>query len=82
MKVMNISAHKNIKITSIVVLLANLFMLIINIASQLFFTDEKMVLMVLFKQFLKSMNTIESNDKSFQQSFDHDWRWRRKFSIK
>ena len=69
---MNISAHKNIKITSLVALLANLFMLIINIASQLFFTDEKMVLMILFKQFLKSMNTIKSNDKSFQQSFDHD----------
>ena len=69
---MNISAHKNIKITSLVVLLANLFVLIINIVSQLFFTEEKMVFMILFKQFLKSMNTVKSNDKSFQQSFDHD----------
>ena len=72
LKVMNVSAHKNIKITSIVVLLANLFVLIINLANQLFLTEEKMVVTILLKQFLKSMNTVKSNDKSFQQNFDHD----------
>ena len=65
LKAMNVSAHKNIKITSIVALLANLFVLIINLANQLFFTEEKMVVPILFKQFLKSMNTVKSNDKSF-----------------
>ena len=52
-------AQKNIKITFFVVFLKNLFVLMMNLASQLLFLEVKMWLKNLLKQFLKSMNTVE-----------------------
>ena len=43
----------------LVLLLTNLFVLMINLVSQLFFTKVKMLLANLLKQFLKSMNTVK-----------------------
>ena len=54
-----ILAQKNIKITFFVVFLKNLFVLMMNLASQLLFLEVKMWLKNLLKQFLKSMNTVE-----------------------
>ena len=56
---MKVLAQKNIKITFLVVLLTKLFVLMINLASQLFFTEVKMLLINLLKQFLKSMNIVK-----------------------
>ena len=50
---------KNIKITFLAVLLGNFLVLMINLATQLFFTEAKMMLTNLLKQFLKSMNTVK-----------------------
>ena len=46
---------KNIKNTFLVALLIKLFVLMINLVNQLFFTEKKMQSVDLFKQFLKSM---------------------------
>ena len=54
-----ILAQKNIKITFFVVFLKNLFVLMMNLASQLLFLEVKMWLKNLLKQFLKSMNIVE-----------------------
>ena len=51
--------QKNIKITFLAVLLINLFVSIINLASQLFFTGVKMQLVVLLRQSLKSLVTVK-----------------------
>ena len=56
---MKVIAGKNIKITLLVFLLTNLFVLMINLVNQLFFTEMKMLLIDLLKQFLKSMNTVK-----------------------
>ena len=53
------SYSKNIKITFLVVLLTNLFVLMINLPSQQLFLEVKMLLMNLLKQFLRSMNTVK-----------------------
>ena len=50
---------KNIKITFLVVLLTRLFVLMIDLVSRLLFTEVKMLLINLLKQFLKSMNTVK-----------------------
>ena len=55
---------KKIKITFLAVFVINWFVLIINLASQLFFIELKMLLN-LSKQFLKSIITVESNEKPF-----------------
>ena len=52
-------SKKNIRITFLVVLLTNLFLLMIDLVSQSFFTQVKMLLINLLKQFLKSMNTVK-----------------------
>ena len=57
LKVMKVLAQKNIKITFLVVLLTNLFVLMIDLA--LLFKEVKMLLINLLKQFLKSMNTVK-----------------------
>ena len=44
----------------------------INLVNQLFFTEVKTLVINLLKQFLKSMNIVKSNEKTFQQKFDHD----------
>ena len=53
------SCPKNIKITFLVVLLTNLFVSMIDLVNQLLFTETKMLLINLLKQFLKSMNTVK-----------------------
>ena len=50
------SYTKNIKITFLVVLLIKLFVLMIDLLSQLLFIEVKMQLMNLLKQFLRSIN--------------------------
>ena len=50
------SYTKNIKITFLVVLLIKLFVLMIDLLSQLLFIEVKMLLMNLLKQFLRSIN--------------------------
>ena len=50
----NIKTLKNIKNTFLAVLLINLFVLMINLVNQFFFTEEKMQSIDLLKQLLKS----------------------------
>ena len=57
---MKVPAQKNMKITFLVVLLTNLLVLMINLESQLFFTEVKKLLKNILKQFVKSMNTVKS----------------------
>ena len=54
------SYSKNIKITFLVVLLTNLFVLMMNLVHQLLFLEVKMLLLNLLKQFLKCMNTVKN----------------------
>ena len=56
---MKVPTHKNIKITFLVVLLIKLFGLMIGLLSQLLFTEVKMQLMNLLKQFLRSKSTAK-----------------------
>ena len=51
---------KNIKITFLVVLLITLFVLMIDLLSQLLFIEVKMQLVNLSKQFLKSISIAEN----------------------
>ena len=53
------SYSKNIKITFLVVLLTNLFVLMIDLASQLLFLEAKMLLLNLLSQFLKSISIVK-----------------------
>ena len=55
--------QKSIKITFLAVFLTKLFVLIIDLAKKLFFTEEKMLLRDLLKQFLMSMVIIKKSDK-------------------
>ena len=50
---------KKINITFLAVLLTSLFVLMINLVSQLSFTEVKMLLVNLLKQFFESMNTVK-----------------------
>ena len=52
-------AQKDIKITFLVAWLTNIFLLMINLVEQLFFTKVKILLINLLKKFLKSMNTVK-----------------------
>ena len=52
-------SKKNIKITFLVVLITNLFVLMINLVNQLLFLAVEMLPLNLLKQFLKSMNTVK-----------------------
>ena len=53
------SYSENIKITFLVVLLTNLYVLTINLPSQYLFLEVKMLLIDLLKQFLRIMNTVK-----------------------
>ena len=53
------SYSKNIKITFLVVLLTNLFVLMINLPSQYLFLEVQMLLMNLLKQLLKSISIVK-----------------------
>ena len=54
MKIM-LNLLKNIKIIFLAALLTKLFVLMINLVNQLFFTEEKMQSIKLLKELLKSM---------------------------
>ena len=69
---MRLLIQKNIKITFLEVLLASLFVLMINLVSQLLFLEMKMLLMNLLKRLLKSLNIVNSNEKTLQQKFDQE----------
>ena len=56
---MKVLTQKNNKITFIVALLTNLFVLMIDSESQLLFLEVKMQLLNLLKQFLKSMRIVK-----------------------
>ena len=56
----NSSYTENIKVISLVVLLLKLFVLIINLLKNLFFTVEKMQVVDSLKQFLKSMVIVKN----------------------
>ena len=53
------SYTKNIKIMFLVVFLTKLFLLMIDLVSQLLFLEVKMLLMNLLKQFLRSISTAK-----------------------
>ena len=53
------SYSKNIKITFLVVLLTNLFVLMMNLLSKKLFLEAKMLLVNLLKRFLKSLNAVK-----------------------
>ena len=56
---------KNIKILFLAFLLIKLFVLIISLARELLFTEEKMMLTDLLRQFLKSMIVVKNDKKAF-----------------
>ena len=56
---MKVLIQKNIKTIFLVVLLIKLFVLMIDILSQLLFIEVKMQLMNLLKQFLRRINIAE-----------------------
>ena len=64
---MKVLTQKNIKTTILVVLLTNLFLLIINLVYQFLFTEVKMLLLSLLKQFLRTMNTVKIQNKHFNK---------------
>ena len=49
-----------------------LFALMINLPSKQLLLDVKMLLMNLFKQFLKNLSTVKKNEKALQKNFDHE----------
>ena len=53
------SYTKNIQITFLLVLLANLFVLMMNLLSQQLFSGAKTLLINLLKRYLKSLNTVK-----------------------
>ena len=59
LNVMKVLTQKNIKIMLLVVLLTKLFVLMINLVSQMLFIEVKMLLMNLLKQLLKRINTAK-----------------------
>ena len=65
-KVMKVLIQKSIKIIFLVVLLINLFVLMINLVNRLLFSEVKMLLMNLLKQFLRSINIAKNNNETFQ----------------
>ena len=62
---MKVLIQKNIKTIFLVVLLIKLFVLIIDLVSQLSFIGAKMQLVNLLKQFLKNVNIVKNNEETF-----------------
>ena len=56
---MKVLTQKNIMITFLVVMLTKLFVLTIDLVSQMLFREVKMLLMNLLKQYLKSVSTAK-----------------------
>ena len=57
---MKVLIQKNIKTTFLKVLLTKLFVLMIDLLSQLLFIEVKMLLMNLLKQFLRNISTAKT----------------------
>ena len=56
---MKVLTQKNIMSMFLVVMLLKLFVLMIDLVSQLLFLEVKMLLMNLLKQFLKNISTVK-----------------------
>ena len=82
LKFIKVLTQTSIKKSFLAVLLTNLFVLMIGLGSQLLFLGVKMLLMNLLKQFLRSVSTVEKNEKTFSQKFDHERKRRRTIPIK
>ena len=62
---MKVLIQKSITITFLVVLLTSLFVLMIALVNRLLFLEVKMLLINLFKRFLKSISIVKkSNEKT------------------
>ena len=73
LKVMKVLTQKNIKITFLVVLLTKLFVLMINLVSQLLFIEVKLQHMNLLKQFLKRISTAKKvMNKHFKKKINQE----------
>ena len=59
LRIMKVFTQEGIKITYLVVLLTNLFVLMINLLSQFLFSEVKILILNLLKQFLKIMSTVK-----------------------
>ena len=59
LNVIKVLTQKNIMSMFLVVMLTKLFVLMIDLVSQLLFLEVKMLLMNLLKQFLRSMSTAK-----------------------
>ena len=59
LKAMKVLTQENIKITFLVVLLTNLFVLMVGLLSQLLFIEVNIQLMNLLKQLLRIISTAE-----------------------
>ena len=59
LKFMKVLTQKNIMNMFLVVMLLRLFVLIIDLVSQLFFLEAKMLLMNLLKNFFKNISTVK-----------------------
>ena len=65
LKFMKVLTQKNIMNMFFVVMLLRLFALMIDLVNQLLFTEVKMLLMNLLKQFLKNISTVKNSEKTF-----------------
>ena len=63
---MKVLTQKNIMSMFPVVMLIKLFVLIIDLVSQLLFIEVKMLVINLLKQYLKSVSTAKNNERSIQ----------------
>ena len=69
---MKVLTQKNSMNMFLLVMLLRLFVLMIDLVSQLLFLEVKMLLMNLLKQFLKNISTAKNNERTFQQKFYHE----------
>ena len=69
---MKVFTQKNITSMFLAVMLTKLFVLMIDLISQLLLLEVKMLLMNLLKQFLKNISTAKNNERTFQQKFNHE----------
>ena len=60
---MKVPTQKNIMIMFLLIMLTKLFVLMIDLVSQLLFLEVKMLLMNLLKQFLKSISIVKKIKK-------------------
>ena len=64
--VMKVLTQKTIMSMFLVVMLIKLFVLMIDLVSQLLFIEVKMLLMNLLKQYLKNVSIVKNNERSIQ----------------